>query len=479
MSEQAEAASGQAEPGQVEYGQAVSGQAVSGQQALRDLAADAYVYGYPLVSDLTMAEASTHQGLGPLEPAPFNEFSHASQPADGDTRFVFATHDTMCSIAQLDLSGGPFLLHVPDTGGAYYVLQCIDAWTNNFAYLGRRATGTAEDDWLIVPPGWSGGGLGGVRGVREVIDAPTSVVTVVVRNVCDGPDDLPRVLALQRQFTLTATDPETHRTGLPAPDPDVPEELLFFERLRVWMADFPPSAPDRAYQDRFQPLGLLEEGPSPYTAGDPALVQALTEGLACGRARVEEASRAAPDGGRSPGAWQMNPHLYDYSLDHFGVGTIDSPEWRVTDREESYLVRAVAARVGLWGSHGYEAVYGFTFQDAEGEQLSGAKSYVLRFEQPPPVESFWSLTMYDIPDCHLVGNPAGRCSIGDRTPGIVHGDDGSLTIHIRKDRPADPAEAANWLPAPEGDFRPVIRLYTPGQAVLDGRYEVPAIQVLR
>ncbi|WUW24338.1 DUF1254 domain-containing protein [Streptomyces sp. NBC_01463] len=438
---------------------------------LVELAAEAYVYGYPLVFDLSMVQTSLHKGFGSLAAAPFNQFAHSERLADADTHFVSVNNDTVYSIAQLDLSGGPVRLHVPDTDGAYYVLQFVDAWTNNFAYVGRRATGTEAGDWLVVPPGWAGTAPDDVRGV---IDAPTSVVTVVGRNACDGPEDLARrVRPLQEQLTVTHLEPGEHRTGLPAPDAGVPTGLRFFEQLRVWMADFPPSAADRAYQDRFQPLGLLEEGPSPYVPAGAALVRALTEGLALGKERVEAASGA---GDGAAGGWTVDPHLFDYNLDHFGVGTIDSPQWRIADREASYLARAVAARVGLWGNHGYEAVYAQTFHDAEGEPLSGAHRYELRFEEPPPVDAFWSVTMYDTPDYFLVANPAGRYSIGDRTPGIVRGDDGSLTLRISRERPADPAAAANWLPAPEGGFRPMLRLYMPQSAVLDGRYEIPAVR---
>ncbi|MCM2414376.1 DUF1254 domain-containing protein [Streptomyces sp. RKAG290] len=444
---------------------------------LVELAAEAYVYGYPLVFDLTMVETCLHKGFGSMAPAPFNHFTHSDRLADAGAHFVSVNNDTVYSIAQLDLSGGPVRLHVPDTVGAYYVMQFVDAWSNNFAYVGRRATGTEAGDWLVVPPGWAGTVPGDVRGV---IDAPTSVVTIVGRNACDGPDDLAqRVRPLQEQLTLTHLEPGEHRTGLPAPDAGVPEALRFFEQLRVWMADFPPSAADRAYQDRFQPLGLLEEGPSPYVPAGAALVRALTEGLALGKERVEAASRpGAGDGtpGGSGGGWSMNPHLFDYNLDWFGVGTLDSSEWKIADREASYLARAVAARVGLWGNHGYEAVYAQTFQDADGAQLNGAHRYELRFEEPPPVEAFWSVTMYDTPDYYLVANPAGRYSVGDRTPGIVYGDDGSLTVHISRERPADPVAAANWLPAPEGDFRPMLRLYMPERSVLDGRYGIPAVR---
>ncbi|HEY9331586.1 MAG TPA: DUF1254 domain-containing protein [Streptomyces sp.] len=438
---------------------------------LVELAAEAYVYGYPLVFGLSMVEKCLHEGFGPVAAAPFNRFAHSDRLADADTRFVSVNNDTAYSLAQLDLSGGPIRLHVPDTDGAYYVLQFVDAWTNNFAYVGRRATGTEAGDWLVVPPGWAGTEPDDVRGV---IDAPTTVVTIVGRNACDGPEDLERrVRPLQEQFTLTHLEPGEHRTGLPAPDAGVPAELRFFEQLRVWMAAFPPSAADRAHQDRFQPLGLLEEGPSPFAAAGPGLVRALTEGLALGQERVEAAALPGPGGG---GGWLMNPHLFDYNLDWFGVGTIDSPEWRIADREVSYLARAVAARVGLWGNHGYEAVYAQAFRDADGERLSGAYRYELRFEELPPVDAFWSLTMYDTPDYYLVANPVDRFSIGDRTPGIVHAEDGSLTIHISKERPADPVAAANWLPAPEGEFRPGFRLYMPQRAVLEGRYELPAVR---
>ncbi|MEU7072753.1 DUF1254 domain-containing protein [Streptomyces narbonensis] len=439
---------------------------------LADLAADAYVYGYPLVFDVSMISAFMHKGFGSLPPTPFNRFGHSTKLATPDAHFVSVNNDTVYSIAQVDLSGGPVLLHVPDTAGAYYVLQFVDVWSNNFAYLGKRATGTEEGDWLITPPGWSGTAPDGVRGV---IEAPTTVISIVGRNACDGPEDMPRVQALQQQLTLMPLDKTTQRTGLPTPDPDAPEELRFYEQLRVWMAAFPPAGPDQDHQERFQPLGLLEEGPSPYVNAEPALVKALTEGLATGRSRVEAAANPPAEGERPPGAWVMNPHLFDYNLDHFGVGTLDTPQWRIADREASYLVRAGAARSALWGNHGYEAVYAHTFTDADGERLHGSRSYTLRFEQQPPVESFWSVTMYDTPDYYLVDNLAGRYSLGDRTPGLVYGEDGSLTVVIQRERPDDPSEAANWLPAPEGEFRPMIRLYTPGPSVLDGTYRLPPI----
>ncbi|MFD7917824.1 DUF1254 domain-containing protein [Streptomyces sp. NPDC059740] len=440
-------------------------------EALRELAAEAYVYGYSLVLNLGMVENCLRRGVGLLPARPFNEFAHAARLAEPGERAVSVNNDTLNSVAQVDLSAGPVYLHVPDTAGAYHVLQFVDAWMNNFAYLGSRATGTTASDWLIVPPGWEGETP---HTVRDVVRAPTSIVSVVGRFACDGPDDLPRVRGLQEQLTLTPPRASAGGDGLPPPDAVVRDELVFFERLRVWLADFPPAAAERDYQQRFAPLGLLEEGRSPYGTADSTFVRTLVEGREAARERIEEAARPV----REPagGDWHAQPHQFDYNIDHLGIGTIDSPRWKMTDRRSAHLARAVAARTALWGSHGYEVTAATTSTDAAGEQLDGAHSYLLRLPEPLPVDAFWSLSMYETPEMQLVGNPAGRYSVGDRTPGLVRGEDGSLTVVVQRERPADESEAANWLPAPGGGFRLTLRLYCPQEAVLEGGYRLPPLR---
>ncbi|MFD5081912.1 DUF1254 domain-containing protein [Kitasatospora sp. NPDC058201] len=437
---------------------------------LEALAADAYVYGYPMVAGLTMVERFVQGGTGVLPATPYNHFGHATRLAGPDDEFVSVNNDTVYSVAQLDLSEGPQILRLPDTAGAYHVLQFVDAWTDNFAYLGRRATGTGAQTWLVVPPDWHGTPTDPDR----VIVSPTTVATIVGRFACTGPDDLPRVRALQDGLTLEPLEPGGLSAGLPAPDPEVPERLAFFERLRVWMAAFPPAETDRTYEQRFAPLGLLDTGTSPYRAAAPDWTLALAKGLAAGRERVEDATRPPED--HPAGEWRAALHLFDYNVDFLGPGTLDDPEWRIPDRRAAYLSRAAAARAGLWGNHAYEALYAMTYDDADGRPLTGAHHYTLRFDRPPPADAFWSVTMYGVPEYYLVDNPADRYSIGDRTPGLVHGPDGSLTLHLRHDRPADPAEAANWLPTPEGGFRPTIRIYQPQPAALDGTYRLPPIR---
>lgn len=448
------------------------GPATSPAAPLTALAAEAYVFGFPLVYDLETVAGFTQQGVGALPATAFNRFAHAERLAGPESEFVSANNDTLYSIAQLDLSEGPLVLQLPDTGGRYFVLQFVDAWTNSFAYLGQRATGTEAASWLIAPPGWAGQAPGSVRGT---VESPTTVLSLVGRLACAGPGDLSAVRAVQRGIGLhPLTAPELGRGGLPTTDPQTPPELRFFEELRVWAAAFPPAAPDQEYLARFQPLGLLEEGPTPYDRAPPPLVRALTEGLAAGRAEVEAAAWRRPP--PREGGWQLEPHLFDYNLDHLGIGTVDSPRWRLPDRRAAYLSRAVAARVGLWGQHGYEAVYAQTFHDTEGRPLDGAHAYTLRFEEPPPAAAFWSLTMYDAPAYRLVENPERRYAIGDRTPGLVPEADGALTVYVQRERPGDPELAARWLPAPAGPFRPMLRLYLPGPAVLDGTWVPPGLR---
>ena len=204
-------------------------------------AAETFIYGYPLVYSLTetVGFAAGHSSL-PVS-APWNTFGYARDLLGPETTFVSPNNDTLYVIAAVDLGAGPLVLHVPDTAGRYYVLQFVDAWTNNFAYIGRRATGTAEREFLLVGPDDSTAAPNG----RDVVRAPTGVVTIVGRVQIDGAADAPAVHALQDQFTLTplSTD-QAAPLGVPQPDARVGEELRWWETFRVQLAAFPPPAGD-------------------------------------------------------------------------------------------------------------------------------------------------------------------------------------------------------------------------------------------
>lgn len=429
----------------------------------------AYLYGFPLVFNLDQVTRYVTEGVGANPAAAFNTFSHARTLAGPADTFVTINNDTLYSMAQLDLSVGPVALHVPDTDGRYYVLQFVDAWTNNFAYIGHRATGTGEGDFLLVPRGWDGA----ADAETTVVRFPTSVASIVGRWAVAGDDDLPVVHALQDATTLTPLDPGATPVGLTTLDAQVPEELLFFEKLRVWSQQFPPADRDEPLQESFAALGLTTAGPSPYADLEADTIAALVGGLE----HAKEALHTALVAGHSPevNGWKLVFHAFDYNLDFFEVGALDDNEFKITDPKLRIVERAAAAIGGLWGNHPYEAAYIMTYMDNHGEQLTGTRTYTLRLDPTPPVKAFWSLTMYSVPDFYLVENPIDRYSIGDRTQGIILDDDGALTITISHEQPTDPKAAANWLPSPAGDFRPVMRMYEPDASVLDQSYVFPAI----
>jgi hypothetical protein len=220
---------------------------------------------------------------------------------------------------------GPVVLHVPDAQDRYYVLQFVDAWTNNFAYIGRRATGTSEAEFLLTDRDHQGEVPAGMTAVR----APTGVFTIVGRVQVDGEADLPAVHALQDQFTLTSFPAGAggvspgQVAGVPEPDPRARDDLRWWERFRVALAAFPPPAADAPFVALAERLGLTASQ-SPYVDPDPELAELLVAGQQAGQARIEELGKA---GGR---------------------------------------------RGGLWGNHGYEADYAFVWTDDEGQPLDGA-----------------------------------------------------------------------------------------------------------
>jgi hypothetical protein len=430
------------------------------------LAVEAFFYGFPLVFDLSEVNRFAREGIGAVPATPYNRFGHAEQLAGPETRFVSVNNDTVYSIANVDVSGGPVRLNVPDTQGRYYVLQFVDAWTNNFAYVGHRATGTEAGSFLLVAHEWEGKVPRGVRMIRF----PTNIATIVGRWAVTGEADLANVAELQERLTLTPTAPGD---GVPDGDPSVPEDLRFFEQLRVWMAAFPPSERDRSYQQRFAPLGLLE-AQSPYTHHASELADVLRHGLVAAKQKMEEALQA----NTSPiqNGWSLTYHVFDYNLDCFEIGALDDDAWKLPDGPMRYVQRALAARGGLWGNHGYEAAYAMVYLDGDGNPLDGANRYELRFDREPPVSAFWSVTMYDNTEFFLIDNPIERYSIGDRTPGLQRDAEGALTIVMQHDEPAEPERRANWLPTPANGFRPIVRMYEPDAAVFDSRYELPPIR---
>ncbi|MGG7099969.1 DUF1254 domain-containing protein [Rhodococcus sp. 24CO] len=425
--------------------------------ALTETASAAYFYYYPLVENLRQVERYVTTGVGSNPAAPFNSFSHARKLAGPEDTFVTINNDTVYSLAQLDLSGGPLRLDVPSTGDRYYVLQFVDAWTNNIAYVGTRATGNDAGSFLIVPPGWAG------ESEHPVVQASTDVVSIVGRIACAGPDDIPAVTKLQDSLVLEPLDPTAAAKGLPSVDANLTDELLFWQQAHRWSQAFPAPAAESALIEQFS--GLWS---SDVDSDDLRVWHA--EGVA----KLEDATKH----GQAPvfNGWTVALHLFDYNLYNLGLGTIEDDRWKILDEKVRIVERAIACRLGLWGNHAYEAVYAQAFTDVTGAPLIGENTYLINFPEKPPVGAFWSITLYDIPRYYLVDNPIDRYSIGDRTAGIRYDADGSFRITISNAEPTDTTARANWLPAPDAAFRLVLRLYMPGEAILDETYSYPPVE---
>ena len=434
-------------------------------------AVEAYLWGFPLVYNMGTFNHFLAGQSRIVSDVKFNRFSHARKLQDPKDAFVSPNIDVLFSLAFCDLADGPLVVGVPDTQGRYYVLQFLDPWTNSFAYIGRRATGTKAGEYLVASADYSGPVPDGMTLIR----APSDVFAIVGRVAIDDEHDLAAVHAVQDGFSLrplnSATAKADKLSPIPQPAAGVRADLMSWERLRVLLAAFPPPPAETAWLEQLAPLGLLSKT-SPYVNPDPQLAQTL---LAAEKAAQAQLAVDMKKQGKIDNGWNSIIHLFDYNNNYFQLGTLDSPQWRIADFKQAYHTRAAAARLGLWGNNGYEAAFFQVFVDGQGEQLNGAHKYEWTLPEAPPAAAFWSLTMYDMPKFYLVANPLNRYSISSTSKGLKYNADGSLTMYLQAENPG-PDKESNWLPTPKGDFRPALSIYDPQPKALDPSYTLPAIR---
>lgn len=414
----------------------------------RQIGAQAYVYGLAILDEQRV-----------ISGFPANALLNITQLATpAEQLIVLPNNNTLYTNARLDLSVGPVVIHVPDEHGRYYVLQFLDAYTNTFGYIGRRTTGTQAGDFAITPPGWHGTLPQGVRR----ISAPTRTVWMLGRTLVNGPNDVANVNAIQHGYTLT---PLSNFGGTPNPALFIPSSLgksaalptglAFFDAMDTVMArDLPPKS-EHALMRRFASVGI-GPGRTPSTEHlSSAVRNGLIAGIGDGRQQVKQyASKTIAASQRVHNGWLVPPSA---------TGNYGS----------NYLLRAYIAEDAIGANRPVEAIYPVTAVDGKGRPLTGAHRYVLHFAkgQLPPVNAFWSLTMYN-QNLFLVSNPLGRYSLGS-TSGLKRNRDGSLDILLQATRPKQ--NASNWLPAPKGKFELALRLYNPKPSVVNGRWPLPTI----
>lgn len=424
----------------------------------RRIAAEGWIWGYPLVENYGTLYAQAVDEDDPRYVGGFGVFRHYPEsftPADTET--VAPNNDTRYSWAWLDLRAEPWVVSVPDAD-RYYVLPFHDLDTSCLGSVGTRSTGQRAGDHLIAGPAWDQPAPDGITGVLR---ADGYLVGCLGRTRLEGPEDGAGMRALQEQYRL---HPLSAYLGEPAPRPapeplwpvwrpGALESLEFFTLLDFLLGFFPVLPAESVLRNRLAGLGVDGHGEFEPSALSGPVREAMAEGIAEARGRLAEAARRAPD----PRHW-------------FGTRA---------QHGEDYLTRAVGVRKGLYGLPAEEAWYSGWTADALGNRPPDAaeRDYLIRFPpgELPPAEFFWSATMYRLPERRLVDNPARRYAVGSGTPGLVADDDGGLTLYVRHEQPDDPRQRANWLPAPYGPFAIALRLYGPSREVLDGGWRLPEL----
>jgi hypothetical protein len=344
-------------------------------------------------------------------------------------------------------------------------VQLIDAYTHNFAYLGSRTTGNDGGSYMIAGPDWKGETP---KGVKKVLPSETQEVFAAYRTQLFNPADLDNVKKIQSGYKV---QPLSAFVGQPAPTPAPkidwpkplsPEEqktsLEFFNRLNFWLQFCPTVPSETELMARFNKIGVGAGQTFDVSKLTPEMKQAISDGMA--------------------DAWKAFADLKVQGID---TGKVTSGDI-VGSRDElknNYLYRMAGAILGIYGNSRAEAMYPNYSVDASGEKVDASKhNYTLHFApgQLPPVNAFWSITMYKLPESLLVANPLNRYLINSpMLPHLKRDADGGLTLYIQKDSPGKTKEA-NWLPAPDGPFIMWMRLYWPKPEALDGTWKNPPLQ---
>jgi hypothetical protein len=416
----------------------------------KDIAEEGFIYGLPLVMNYAvMQEFAVDRNSGQFK-APFNEIYNTHRVATpADTAVITPNSDTPYSILWLDLRAEPMVISAPMIEkDRYYAIQFIDGNTYNFGYIGTRATGTEPGDYLVVGPDWK---REKPTGIKKVFRSTTPFTLAVFRTQLFNPGDMPNVEAIQAGYKA---QPLSAFLKQPAPPAAPKIEFVpaatagikdhFFEYLDAALQYVPETARDKAIRAKLAKIGVGPGRTFAFKDLSPEHKAAILAGMKQGDDKVD---KWLAGGNKNINGWNVGSF--------FGDEAFFNGDW---------VMRAGAAKGGLYGNDAVEAMYPYTRIDATGEPLDGAKhKYTITFAagQLPPVNAFWSVTMYDGKSQFLVRNSINRYLINSpMLPEMKKDADGSLTLYIQTDSPGADKEA-NWLPAPDDTIYLVMRLYWP------------------
>lgn len=436
----------------------------------RAIAEEGFIYGLPIVMNYAvMYDYIVDKNSGQWK-APFNEISNEHRVYTyKDTAIITPNSDTPYSMLWLDLRAEPMVISVPAVDPKrYYAVQLNDGNTFNYGYIGNRATGSEAGDYLVVGPGWQGQTP---SGIKKVFRSSTAFSLAIFRTQLFNAADMPNVEKVQSGYKAQPLSAYLKQPAPAAPPavewPKIDKDLVktqFFEYLDFAL-QFAPAGPEEGpIRAKLASIGV---GPGKkFNFKDLSLEHkaAIALGMKEGEKKVEQAVAGM---GKNINGWRIGSD--------FGDRAFFNGNW---------MLRAAAAKAGIYGNDAAEAMYPMIKTLADGTELDGSKhKYTLTFAkgQYPPVNAFWSVTMYDGKTQLLIKNPINRYLINSpMLSGMKKNKDGSLTLYIQKDSPGK-ARESNWLPAPDGPIYLVMRLYWPRTAppsILppgEGAWQPPAL----
>lgn len=434
-------------------------------EEIRAIAKEATIYGFPLVDSYRVQYSYFVDRGSPEYKANWNTlFNNARVYTPDDKSIQTPNSDTPYSYVGVDLRAEPVVFTVPAVEkGRYYSLQFIDMYTFDFAYVGSRATGNGAGSYLLAGPKWKGKTP---KGIKAVIRSETEFVFVLYRTQLFNPADIENVKKIQAGYKVQTL---SQFLGTPAPaaapavdfvKPLTSEQertsLQFFNVLNFILRFCPTHPSETALMARFARIGVGAGKPFDAGALSPEMRKALEDGMADAWAAFKVHKETEVDTGKSS------------SADSFGTRQFLNGR---------YMDRMSAAILGIYGNAKQEAIYPAYFVDAGKQKLDGANRYTLRFApgQLPPVNAFWSLTMYELPASLLYANPLNRYLINSpMLPNLKRDADGGITLYIQNESPGADKEAS-WLPAPKGPFFAAMRLYWPKPDALNGKWKAPQL----
>lgn len=430
------------------------------------VAVDAYIYGYPLVTMEYTRRVMTNVAQPEGTHAPMGQLIRLREYPNAKFRDVTAPNaDTLYTTAFIDVTNEPYVLSLPNADGRYYLFPMLDGWTNVFQVPGKRTTGTGPQKYAITGPNWQGTLPEGVTEYKS----PTGIVWILGRIYCTGtPEDYAAVHKMQDEVSIVPLS--AYGKEYAAPEGKVDPQI----DMKTAVRDQVNNLSTAAY---FQLLADLMKDNPPATADAPIVAKMAQLGIEPGKkfdftALDAEAQAALKD---------VPKEAFGKIMEHFKSAGKDENGWLFTTQTgeygTQYLERALITAIGLGANRPQDAVYPTSEVDATGQPYSGANKYVMHFPkgQLPPVDGFWSLTMYN-GEYFFVDNPLNRYTLSARND-LKANADGSIDLYLQHENPG-PEKESNWLPTPADKFILMMRLYWPKEtppSLLDGTWKIPAV----